>query len=228
MLVADARFTVIGEAADGLEAVARVRSLNPDLLILDIQMPGLTGFEVLEALVAPLPQIIFSTAYDQYALAAFEAHAVDYLLKPYDEERFRRALDRAFSLHGAGKGGDLKALVGRVAQLPLERLLVEGERGLEALSLRSVLCLEADGKLVRLRTDKGDFDVRRALKDLEARLPAQRFVRVHRSAIVALDAVLRLEAWDHGDGLLILKDGSHCVLSRTYRAAFLERWGMGA
>lgn len=227
MLGADARFTLIGEASDGLEAVAKVRSLNPDLLILDIQMPGLTGFEVLEALAAPLPQIIFSTAYDQYALEAFEASAVDYLLKPYDEERLRRALDRALSLHGAGQGAGLRALVGRVAERPLERLLVEGERGLEALPLRSLLCLEADGKVVRLRTDKGTFEQRRALKDLEARLPPQRFVRVHRSAIVALDAVLRLEPWDHGDGLLILKDGSHCVLSRTYRAAFLERWGVG-
>ncbi len=227
MLAADARFVLAGEAADGLEAVAQTRSLRPDLLILDIQMPGLTGFEVLEALAAPLPQIIFSTAYDQYALEAFEASAVDYLLKPYDEERLRRALDRAYSWHGAGQGADLRALADRVARLPLERMLVEGERGLEALPLRNILCLEADGKRVRLRTDKGDFEVRRALKDLEIRLPIQRFVRVHRSTLVALDAVLRLEPWDHGDGLLILKDGSHCVLSRTYRAAFLERWGAG-
>jgi len=111
MLAADARFTWIGEAEDGLEAVVQVRVLNPDLLILDVQMPGLTGFEVLEALAAPLPQIIFSTAYDRYALEAFEASAVDYLLKPYDEERLRRALDRAIPLHGAGQGADLMALV---------------------------------------------------------------------------------------------------------------------
>jgi len=96
------------------------------------------------------------------------------------------------------------------------------------LPLRNILCLEAHGKRVQLRTAKGGFEVRRALKELETRLPAQRFVRVHRSTLVALDAVLRLEPWDHGDGLLILKDGSHCVLSRTYRAAFLERWGSGS
>lgn len=227
MLKADPRFVLAGEAADGLEAVAMTRSLNPGLLILDIQMPGLTGFEVLDALTAPLPHIIFSTAYDQYALEAFEASAVDYLLKPYDDERLRRSLDRVFALHGAGRGGDLKALVSRTAQRPLERLLVEGEKGLEALPLRSILCLEADGKGVRLRTERGPFEVRRALKELEARLPAHRFVRVHRSTLVALDAVLRLEPWDHGDGLLVLKDGSHCVLSRTYRAGFMEAWGMG-
>lgn len=228
MLAADARFAWAGEAADGLEAVAKVRALRPDLLILDIQMPGLTGFEVLEALSSPLPQILFSTAYDQYALDAFEASAVDYLLKPYDGERLARALDRAASLLGAGKAGGLKDLLGRVAHVPLERLLVEGERGLEALPLKTVLRLEADGKGVRVHTGTAVFEVRRALKDLEARLPPLRFTRVHRSTLVALEAVQRLEPWDHGDGLLILRDGSHCVLSRTYRATFLERWGAGA
>lgn len=227
LLAADPRVALVGEAGDGLEAVAKTRSLGPDLLILDIQMPGLTGFEVLEALAAPLPQIIFSTAFDQYALDAFEAAAVDYLLKPYDGERLQRALDRAISLHGAGKGAELKRLVDRVAQAPLERLLVEGEKGLEALPLRTILRLEADGKLVRIHSERGTFEVRRALKDLEARLPTPRFVRIHRGTLVALDAVLRLEPWDHGDGLLVLRDGSHCVLSRTYRSAFLERWGVG-
>ncbi|WLT33080.1 LytTR family DNA-binding domain-containing protein [Geothrix sp. PMB-07] len=228
MLASDARFTWIGEAADGLDAVAKTRSLKPDLLILDIQMPGLTGFEVLEALPTPLPQIIFSTAYDQYALNAFEASAVDYLLKPYDGERLARALDRAASLLGARKPDELKGLLSRVAHLPLERLLVEGERGLEALPLKAILRLEAEGKLVLVHTEKGVFEVRRALRDLEARLPPHRFTRVHRSTLVALEAVQRLEPWDHGDGLLVLRGGSHCVLSRTYRAAFLERWGGGA
>lgn len=228
MLAADARFVWAGEASDGLEAVAKTRSLRPDLLILDIQMPGLTGFEVLAALPSPLPQIVFSTAFDQYALDAFEASAVDYLLKPYDGERLARALDRAASLLAAGKAGGSKGLLGHLAHFPLERLLVEGERGLEALPLKTVLRLEADGKLVRVHTGAAVFEVRRALKELEARLPPQRFTRVHRGTLVALEAVQRLEPWDHGDGLLILKDGSHCVLSRTYRAAFLERWGGGA
>ncbi|HJW72207.1 MAG TPA: LytTR family DNA-binding domain-containing protein [Geothrix sp.] len=226
LLAADARFLLAGEACDGLETVARVRQLGPDLLILDIQMPGLTGFEVLESLQGPLPQIIFSTAFDQYALDAFDACAVDYLLKPYDEARLKRALDRALALHAAGEDTGLKGLVGRVALAPLERLLVEGERGLEAVPMRSVLRLEADGKQVRVHTERGSFELRRALKDLEARLPAHRFARVHRGTLVALEAVVRLEPWDHGDGLLILKDGSHCVLSRTYRTGFLGRWGV--
>ena len=217
---------VVHTARNGVEAAERIAALRPDLAFLDIQMPGLTGFEVLEALTTPLPQIIFSTAFDQYAMDAFEAAAVDYLLKPYDEARLKRALDRAINLQGAGQGGDVKALMHRAAQIPLERLLVEGDKGLEALPLRAIFRLEADGKLVRVHTEKGVFELRRALKDLEARLPGHRFVRIHRGTLVALEAVVRLEPWDHGDGLLILRDGSHCVLSRTYRATFLEQWGM--
>ena len=218
-LEADPRFDLVGEAADGLQAVALTAERKPDLLVLDIQMPGLTGFEVLEALPEPRPTVVFATAYDQHALAAFEAAAVDYLLKPFDAERFRRALDRALQMRGAPVAQLLR-------RLPLERLLVEGERGLEALPLRSVLRLEADGKRVDLHTDQGTFSLRRSLGDLEARLPEHRFCRVHRSTVVALEAVVRLEPWDHGDGLLILKDGSHCVLSRTHRARFLARWGV--
>ncbi|HJV23731.1 MAG TPA: LytTR family DNA-binding domain-containing protein [Holophagaceae bacterium] len=225
LLDADPRFQLVGEAEDGLRAVARVQELRPDLLLLDIQMPGLTGFEVLEALEEPRPLVVFSTAFDRFAMEAFEAAAVDYLLKPYDGARFRRALDRALALR-EGQGGPVKALLQRVAAAPLERLLVEGERGLEALPLRAILRLEADGKLVRLHTERGAFELRKALKDLEARLPPHRFCRVHRSALVALEAVARLEPWDHGDGLLVLKDGSHCILSRTYRPGFLARWGV--
>lgn len=222
LLAAEPRVEIVGEAADGLEAVALIQALKPDLLILDIQMPGLTGFEVLEALGEPRPQVIFATAFDRFALDAFEAAAVDYLLKPFDGPRLQRALDRALALRSTGRE-DLRPLL---ARMPLERLLVEGEKGLEALPLRSLLRLEAEGKTVRLHTDRGTFTLRKPLRELEARLPPHRFCRVHRSALVALEAVVRLEPWDHGDGLLILKDGGSCVLSRTYRAEFLLRWGV--
>jgi len=226
MLAADARFTVVGEAADGLAAVAQVQALHPDLLILDIQMPGLTGFEVLEALEPPMPQVIFSTAFDRFALDAFEASAVDYLLKPYDSARFTKALDRAYTLHGAGKGGELKALLARVAKAPLERLLVKAEDCWIPVPLRAVRRFSADGKQVKVHSESGVHSVRTSLVDLERRLDPRRFMRVHRGEIVALDAVAHLEPWDHGDGLLVLKDGSKVVLSRTYRAAFVECWGL--
>ncbi len=225
LLAGDDRFELAGEARDGLEAIALVERLHPELMVLDIQMPGLTGFEVLEELRPPRPQVVFSTALDHHALEAFAASAVDYLLKPYDKVRFQRALDRVVAMRGHVDVG-LQTLVQRVAKAPLERLLVEGERGLEALPLRRILRLEAQGKWVRIHTEGGIFDQRRSLKDLEARLPLRCFCRVHRSTLVSLEAVVRLEPWDHGDGLLILKDGSHCVLSRTYRSDFLARWGL--
>ncbi len=225
LLKDDPRVRVAGEAADGLAAVQQVRALRPDLLLLDIQMPGLTGFEVLEALETPRPLVVFSTAYDRFALDAFEAAAVDYLLKPYDAARFRQALDRALALRRPG-ADPVKALMDRLAQAPLERLLVkDGERWLP-VPLRTVRRLSADGKLVQVHAEGGVFSLRRSLAELERRLDPRRFVRVHRGDIVALEAVAHLEPWDHGDALLVLKDGGHVVLSRTYRAAFLARWGV--
>jgi two-component system LytT family response regulator len=221
----DSRVAVAGEAADGLAAVEQVQALRPDLLVLDIQMPGLTGFEVLEALEKPRPLVIFSTAYDRFALDAFEAAAVDYLLKPYDAARFAQALDRALALRRSGPD-PVKALLDRVARAPLERLLVkDGERWFP-VPLRAVRRLSADGKTVKVHAESGVHVVRRSLAELERCLDPRRFVRVHRGDLVALEAVAHLEPWDHGDALLVLKDGTHVVLSRTYRAAFLARWGV--
>jgi two-component system LytT family response regulator len=227
-LGADPRFQIVGEARDGLEALDRVRELRPELLFLDIQMPGLTGFEVLEQLEPPRPQVVFATAYDAFALAAFEAHAVDYLLKPFDEGRFKTALDRAWALLQGGKGESpsMKALLAGLAKRPLERLVVkDGDRWIP-LALRAVSRLSAEGKQVRVHSDQGMHLVRLSLQDLESRLDARRFVRVHRGEIIALEAVAHLEPWDHGDALLVLKGGGKVVLSRTYRKGFLERWGL--
>jgi two-component system LytT family response regulator len=231
LLAGDARFVLAGEARDGLEALARIEALAPALLVLDVQMPGLTGFELLEALGPDAcPKVIFSTAYDHYAIAAFDAAALDYLLKPYDAARFARALDKA---HAQLKRGDddvpqLRTLLGQVHPpgLPLERILVkEGEAWLPVL-LADVWRLSAEDKYVRLFSRRGQHLVRQTLRGLETRLDPRRFVRVHRSEIVALDAVARLEPWTHGDALLVLADGTTVVLSRTHREAFVERWGV--
>lgn len=236
LLAEDTRFQVDGEASDGNEALAQVEALRPELLLLDIQMPGLTGFEVLDALgPEACPKVIFSTAYDAFALKAFDAHAVDYLLKPYDGERLRKALDKAHAqLVGARTDAQrLEALLAGVAQAkgperPLERLVVKVGEAWMPLRLEQVLRLSSEDKYVRLRTEGGEHLVRQSLRVLETRLDAARFVRVHRGDIVNLDAVARLEPWTHGDGILVLKDGSTVVLSRTYRQAFLERWGLDA
>jgi two-component system LytT family response regulator len=232
LLADDARFEVLGEAANGSEALAQVEALRPDLLILDIQMPGLTGFEVLEALSPDTwPVVIFSTAYDRFALQAFDAHAVDYLLKPYDAERFRRALAKAHAqLVGArADAARREALLASVAQArdperPLERLVVKAGDAWAPLRLDQVLRFTAEDKHVRVHTRSGEHLVRQSLRHLEQRLDRARFVRVHRSEIVNVDAVARLEPWAHGDGILVLADGSTVVLSRTYRQAFLARW----
>jgi len=220
-LAADPRFVVVGEASDGLQAVAAIEALAPALVILDVQMPGLTGFEVLDAVGAEsCPQIIFSTAYDHYAIAAFDAAAIDYLLKPYDAARFARALDRAHD-----RLGDRSAVQALATQLrPMERILVKRDGVLVPVRLADVRRLTAEDKYVRLYTNDGEHVVRQSLRALEARLDPARFVRVHRSEIVALDAVTKLEPWTHGDALLVLGDGSTVVLSRTYREAFLARW----
>lgn len=227
-LAKDPRFEAAGEARDGLEGLTQVRTLDPALLILDIQMPGLSGFEVLEQLEPPRPQVVFATAFDQHALAAFEAHAVDYLLKPFDAPRFQAALDRAWALLQTGKGEPpaVKALLAGLAKRPLERLVVKVDDRWFPLPLRAVRRLSAEGKQVRVYAGADEHLVRRTLQELESRLDPRRFVRVHRSEIIALDAVAHLEPWDHGDALLVLKEGGKVVLSRTYRKAFLEKWGM--
>lgn len=234
LLAADARFQVVGEAADGHEALAQVTALKPDLLVLDIQMPGLTGFEVLESLgPEACPAVVFSTAYDAFALKAFDTHAVDYLLKPYDAERFGKALDKVYA-RLAGAHADtrrLEALLADVAaarstERPLERLVVKVGEAWVPLRLESVLRLSSEDKYVRLHTQDGEHLVRQSLRVLEQRLDPSRFVRVHRGDIVNLDAVARLEPWTHGDGILVLKNGGTVVLSRTYRQDFLARWGV--
>ncbi len=230
LLAKDPRFRAAGEARDGFEALAKLRELDPALLILDVQMPGLGGFEVLEQLDPPRPQVVFATAFDQHALAAFDASAADYLLKPFDEARFRAALDRAWALLHAGRGepAALTQLLEGLARRPLERLLVKVEERWLPLPLRAVRRLSAEGKLVRVYSDQGEHLLRRSLQDLASRLDPRRFVRVHRGEIVALDAIAHLEPWDHGDALLVLKAGGHVVLSRTYRKGFLAQWGMEA
>jgi two-component system LytT family response regulator len=228
LIGADKRFILVGEARDGLEALAQIETLAPALLILDVQMPGLTGFELLEALGPDAcPEVIFSTAYDRYAIAAFDAAAVDYLLKPYDAPRFARALDKAFlqlTRDGAAET-PLHTLLANV-QAPLERFLVKSGGAWLPVALTDVWRLSAEENYVRLFSHSGEHLVRHTLKNLEVRLDPRRFVRVHRKDIVALPSVARLEPLSHGDALLVLSDGGTVVLSRTYREAFVQRWGM--
>jgi two-component system LytT family response regulator len=222
LIAGDTRFQVVGEAADGFEALDRIAALLPDLLILDIGLPGIDGFEVLEA-VGPDRgfALVFSTAHDEHALRAFDAHAVDYLLKPYDGHRFERALDKAF-LQTAGARGPVDELL--AARPAKRRLAVKAlDHGWVALGLDELLRVSAANKHVCVFASGGRYLVREPLRVLARQLDPRRFVRVHRSEVVNVDAVVRLETSTHGDGLVILADGSSVPLSRTYRKDVLEK-----
>ena len=227
----DGRFELAGKAADGIAAVGEIERLRPDLLLLDIQMPGLTGFEVLRAVGATAcPKVIFSTAHDRYALEAFEAHAVDYLLKPYDAERFRVALDKACAQLRAGSV-DTTLLEALLARYPgahgpyLERLLVKRDDGWIPIPLDRVRRLSAEGKHVRVFEPGGEHVVRDGLAELEARLDPARFVRIHRSRIVNIERIAKLSPLFNGDHTVRLQDGTELTLSRTYREALFRALG---
>lgn len=223
---------VVGEAGSGSEAVEAIRGLEPDLVVLDVQMPGLDGFGVIAALGDDeLPEVIFATAYDEYALRAFDVHAVDYLLKPFDRERFRVALARARQRIARGDEDVLERVRRLVAEARreeedhLERLLVE-ERGREILvPVASIDWLEAGGNYVTVHAGGRSHLVRSTLKSLVARLPSRQFVRVHRSAAVNLDRVVELRPQGHGDYTIVLDGGAVVPMSRRYRARLKETLG---
>jgi len=175
------------------------------------------------------PKVIFSTAHDRYALEAFDAHAVDYLLKPYDADRLRIALDKACAQLHAGSV-DARMLEALLARYPgshgryLERLIVKRDDGWIPIPLDRVRRLSADGKHVRVFASDGEHVIRDSLAELEARLDPARFVRVHRGELVNLQAVVRFDSLFHGDALVELDDGTSVVVSRTHRDTFFARW----
>ena len=205
--------TIVGECSGGREAVEVIVEERPDLVFLDVQMPDLNGFEVLDA-VAPewLPAVVFVTAYDEYALKAFEVHAIDYLLKPVEPERFRTALARAT---GAKSGG----LLGMLDERPLERLVIRARGKVLLIKPGDIDWVEADGKLAQLHVGKETHAVRIQLKRLEQRLAPHGFVRVHRSAIVNVDRIKELEPWFHGEYVVVLKDGTKLTSSAAHSQA---------
>jgi len=223
LLSGDPRFEVVGEAVDGVDALEQIRERSPDLVVLDVQMPGLDGFDVLRAAGRPRAfVVVFSTAYERHAVRAFDLHAVDYLLKPYAAPRFHRALDRAHARLRAGmrSDADLERLE---ASLP-PKIVVKTDEGWVSVLPSQVFRVSAAGKYVVLTTGTGRHVVRESLSGFQRRLPASSFVRVHRGEIVNVDEVERVEPGSHGDGRLVLADGAEVPLSRTYRAHFLERF----
>ncbi len=213
---------VVAEAENGLEVVDAVRSLEPHLVVLDVQMPGMTGFEAIEAIGADaMPAVVFATAYDEFALRAFDVHAVDYLLKPFTRERFDRAFDHALQRIG-GKPQKIAQLL---ASLPhaayLERLVVRNGDRLFFVATSELIHLSAEGNYVRIHTADKSHLIRGTLAGLETRLDPKRFARIHRSGIVSVEAIKEVRAHFHGDYIIALKSGETLRLSRRYQARLL-------
>jgi two-component system LytT family response regulator len=220
----------VWEAADGQMAVDLIHSRQPDLLFLDVKMPEMDGLGVIETVGIPaMPLTIFVTAYDEHAIRAFEANALDYLLKPYSDARFRSAMNRARArLDERG----LREFAQRVKHMltpdvaagpPLERFVIKGRGTTRFLDAAEVECIEAAGMYVVLHTGGKELLHRSSLTEIEAKLDPRHFIRIHRSAIVNLARVAHLEAISHGEFEVVLKSGKRVRMSRTYRGPVEQR-----
>jgi two-component system, LytTR family, response regulator len=235
LLARESGVEIVAESRNGREALRDIETHAPALVFLDVQMPELDGFGVLASLDPErMPAIVFVTAYDEYAVRAFEVHALDYLLKPFSESRFRAAFRRAKSFLSEPDGGAAPA---RILAL-LERLSAEGSRGANAGYLRRILVrtngrvifvrasdvdwVEAAGNYVKLHVGSDALLVRTTLAVIGDRLDPAGFARIHRSTIVNMDRVREMQPWFSGDSILILQSGTKLRVSRTYRER-LER-----
>jgi two-component system, LytTR family, response regulator len=221
LLAAEADVTVVGECPDGASALRSIVHDKPDIVFLDVQMPELDGFEVVQA-IAPdeRPGIVFVTAFDRYALRAFDVHAVDYLLKPFTRERFRTALSRARERHDLRRRDrGVDALVTHLRELRRypKRVAVRTHDRFVVVSWTDVEWIEAADNYVKLHAGAKEYLLRETLASIEQQLDPEAFARVHRSAIVQLDRVAEIHPAAHGDADLVLKSGARLVLTRTWR-----------
>lgn len=232
LLARETDIDVVAECANGAEAVSAIAEQSPDLVFLDVQMPELNGFGVLERLGSgPLPVIVFVTAHDAYALKAFEVHALDYLLKPFDRERFQRTLDRARDTIKRRADGDFDRRLGELlnqvgeGKRYLSRMIVKGEGASVLVQVKDVDYFESAGNYVKICIGRDRYLLRETMNALETALNPEQFVRIHRSFIVNLDRVRGFEPYFHGDYVVRLHDGRSLTLSRTFRERVEERLG---
>ncbi len=232
-LAEHADIEVVGECRDGASAVDAIRATRPDVVLLDVQMPGVDGFGVLERVgFDAAPAVVFVTAHDDYAVRAFDAHAVDYLLKPFSNERLADALDRVRArrrAEDAERNGETLAALARTyreaADAPTyrKRLLARDGERVVFVRAEDIEWLEADGNHVRVHARDGLYSIRATLTGTLDELDPARFVRTHRSAAVNLDCVRELQTWFGGDGAVVLHSGEQVKVSRQYRDALLKQ-----
>ncbi len=226
----DPDIELIGECADGIETVTAIRNQQPDLVFLDVQMPELDGFGVLKALSdSDMPTLIFVTAYDQYALRAFEVHALDYLLKPFDRERFQKALQRAKEHIRKEKSGEVnEKLLTLLEDLKseksnnherkyLDRLVIKAGGRVTFLKTEEIDWIEAAGNYIRLYIGKDSHLLRDTMNNIQTKLDPEKFLRIHRSTILKIDRIKELQPWYHGEYVVTLENGKQLTSSRSYR-----------
>jgi two-component system, LytTR family, response regulator len=230
LLAHDSSVEVIGECSDGHQAVSSITELTPDLVFLDIQMPAMDGFEVIKTIGAErMPTVIFVTAYDQYALKAFEVNALDYLLKPFDRKRFQKTLDRAKAMIRGLQNGNvnnrLLSLLGdlRREQETPDRFVIKSGGRVLFLRVEEIDWMRAVGNYVRLQVGRDSHLMRETMTGMEAKLNPDRFMRIHRSTIVNLDRVKEAQPWAKGEYVVIMRDGTRLIMSRRYRERLNER-----
>jgi two-component system LytT family response regulator len=229
-LAEDPAIEVVGEAGNGREAVGAVLQLQPDLMFLDIQMPEMDGFEVIAALKDKVPPaVVFATAYDQFAVKAFEVHAVDYLLKPFDAERLHETLKRVAKrlAQGAAAAPRLDGLLSEMKSRPdsAGRLLIKTDKRMVLVPMEDIDWVEAADNYVVLHVGKDNHIQRETLSAMETKLPSTSFIRISRSTIVNINRIRELQPLFHGEYAVILKNGARLTLTRTYRDG-LEKLGL--
>jgi len=227
LLKGDRETQIIGEARNGSEAVEAITAHAPDIVFLDVQMPDMDGFEVLKALrVKRMPLVIFVTAYDQHAVRAFDVHAIDYLMKPFDRKRFAQALSHAKDQMKRGvdeaDAGDIKRLLEnlKVGTRHLERFAIKTGEKVLFVRAEDVDSIEAEGNYVRLNVAATSHMLRETINSIETQLDPRTFVRIHRSTIVNMNRVKELQIWARGEYRVMLHSGVSHTLSRGYRAHF--------
>lgn len=206
---------VIGRCNDGFEGMKAISEKKPDLIFLDVQMPKITGFEMLELLEDP-PAIIFTTAFDEYAIKAFEKNAVDYLLKPYSEERFNQAVQK-FLDRPEEKKSVARAVVEdtRSSPHPVDRVVIKDGAKIRIIPIAEVVRLEADDDYVKVYSQQGNFMKKQTLKNFEAGLSSDHFVRVHRSHLVNIMHIERIDPYEKNAHIALLKNGERIPVSRS-------------
>ena len=241
LLTEESDIEVVGEASNGREAISMITTHNPDVVLLDVQMPRVDGFGVLRGLDGPAPLVIFVTAFDEHAVAAFDVHAFDYILKPVDPTRFSAAIARARSEIAKSSAAERHAKLvafldaGAAAQArdqaspsaetppvsggraPLDRLLVKEEGRMYFVPVGEIDWIEAFGNYAKLHTGQRTHLIRETMATLERALDARKFARIHRSTIVNLDRIKQMDLWGSGDYMVRLADGTQLKLSRWYR-----------